>query len=385
MAHTPNMGATLLEAAQAQKEVTVNEALMRMDALLNTGAISKNAATPPASPTAGNMYIVADNATEEWEGKEQHIAYFDQIWRFIVPKQGSTMWVQDMAAFYYFDGAAWLLSNNVGTPDLLGVNTDADTTNRLSVSSEAVLFAAETNDMRTILSKSSAADTASFLFQNNFQGRAEFGLIGDDDFTLKLSSDGITFNTALTVNHITRKVTVNQQLEAPQALYDYAEHRHASEIVPTIIDGCSAAQLSSFGSGADVAQLTFADGTTQYAQASFRLPESWNEGAIHCAIHWGQNSGAAAHVVWAAEVAAHRNGLLLSGAYGSQTQINASANNNEYTHTADIMLDTANMQAGDILTIRIARHGADVNDTLANAAYLFGICLNYMLNGLHRN
>jgi hypothetical protein len=68
MATTPHMGLTLVEQSQAQKEVTVNMALMRVDALLNMAAISKSLSTPPASAQEGDVYVVADAATDDWEG-----------------------------------------------------------------------------------------------------------------------------------------------------------------------------------------------------------------------------------------------------------------------------------------------------------------------------
>ncbi|MGB1539936.1 MAG: DUF2793 domain-containing protein, partial [Rickettsiales bacterium] len=108
MTTTPNLGLTLVEQSQAQKEVTVNMAFMRMDALLNSGVIDKDLSTPPGSPSAGDVYIVASSATDDWEGQENAIAYFDQIWRFIVPNEGLTVWVQDEDVHYTFDGSDWV-------------------------------------------------------------------------------------------------------------------------------------------------------------------------------------------------------------------------------------------------------------------------------------
>ena len=56
----------------------------------------------------------------------------------------------------------------------------------------AVQTMAEGGDgnLRYKLSKESASKTLSLLFQDNFSGRAEVGLTGDDDFHLKVSADG---------------------------------------------------------------------------------------------------------------------------------------------------------------------------------------------------
>ena len=107
MANTPHLNITLLEQSQAQKEVTVNEALYRIDALLNSGVIDKDLAAPPASPAQGDVYIVAASPTGAWSGKAKSVAYFDQIWRFIAPNEGLMLWVTDENKRYLYNGSAW--------------------------------------------------------------------------------------------------------------------------------------------------------------------------------------------------------------------------------------------------------------------------------------
>lgn len=89
----------------------------------------------------------------------------------------------------------------------LGVNASADASNKLSVNSDAILFNTATGDQRTKLNKSASANTAGFLFQNNFSGRAEFGLLGDDNFSLKVSPDGAAWKLALSLDKTTGQVT----------------------------------------------------------------------------------------------------------------------------------------------------------------------------------
>ena len=108
MATTPHLGLTLVEQAQAQKEVTVNHAFHRIDALLNTGVIDKDFAAPPASPAEGDVYIIAASPTGDWAGHAGHIAYFQQIWRFIIPQEGASIWVRDEDATYVFNGSTWI-------------------------------------------------------------------------------------------------------------------------------------------------------------------------------------------------------------------------------------------------------------------------------------
>ncbi len=133
MAQTPHMALDLLEQSQAQKEVTVNEALFRLDAVLNSGVIDRGVDTPPASPAEGDVYIVGASPTGLWAGKEQHVAYFHQIWRFIEPNAGLLLWVIDEAAHYVFDGSAWIAAatgGGGGSGDMLKASYDAANINQ---------------------------------------------------------------------------------------------------------------------------------------------------------------------------------------------------------------------------------------------------------------
>ncbi|MEK6746512.1 MAG: DUF2793 domain-containing protein [Pseudomonadota bacterium] len=209
MATTPHLGITLVEQAQAQKEVTVNQAFARIDALLNTGAKSRVIATPPGSPAAGDLYIVAASPTGSWAGQAGKITYFDGIWRFITPIEGMILWVNDENLIYSYDGSAWILANNpteFQNLTKLGVNATADTTNKLAVASSAILFNHNGAGIQTKLNKNSASDTASVLYQTGTSGRAEFGTIGDDNFTMKVSSNGSSWLDAIKIIAATGRV-----------------------------------------------------------------------------------------------------------------------------------------------------------------------------------
>ncbi|MFO1242124.1 MAG: DUF2793 domain-containing protein [Rickettsiales bacterium] len=124
MVTTAHIGLTLVEQSQSQKEVTVNEAFKRIDALLNTGVIDKDLTAPPSSPAAGDLYIVGSAATGAWASKDKKITYYDQGWKFIDPRQGVTLWVADEDALYRFNGTNWVAV--IG--NTLGGLTDVDIT-----------------------------------------------------------------------------------------------------------------------------------------------------------------------------------------------------------------------------------------------------------------
>ncbi|NDF11895.1 MAG: DUF2793 domain-containing protein [Proteobacteria bacterium] len=122
MTTTNHLAITLVEQSQAQKEVTVNEAISRIDAVLNAGAKDKDLSIPPGSPAAGDVYIIASSPTGAWSGKAKQVAYFDQVWRFILPNEGMTLWVNDEDLLYSYNGTNWVSSGGVGgSSDLDGL------------------------------------------------------------------------------------------------------------------------------------------------------------------------------------------------------------------------------------------------------------------------
>jgi len=82
--------------------------LKALDTLIGTTIISDALATPPASPAAGDTYIVAASGTGAWAGKDGQVAaYIDSAWKFIVPKRGLRAEVQSASGFKYFNGTVW--------------------------------------------------------------------------------------------------------------------------------------------------------------------------------------------------------------------------------------------------------------------------------------
>ncbi|MCD6035210.1 MAG: hypothetical protein K0R63_951 [Rickettsiales bacterium] len=246
MTTTNHLNISHIRQNQAQKEVTLNEGLNRIDAILNTGAIDKGTNTPPVSPSAGDVYILGSSPTGDWSGEGGHIAYYlNSTWEFITPNEGMTLWVNDEDVLYSFDGSAWTSSSaatldeltdvsitSASTNDLLqyngtafvntqtannlggiGIGTSADSTNKLAVASDAILFTAgASGDTQIKVNKTTSGDTASYVFQSAWSGRAEFGIIGDNDFQLKVSADGSSFAQSFVVDHTSGDIDFKQDV-----------------------------------------------------------------------------------------------------------------------------------------------------------------------------
>ncbi len=108
MPNTLQLGLPLVQPSQAQKHVTVNEALARIDALAHLRVVSDVQTSPPASPADGEAYIVPTGATDDWAGAEGQIALFaNGGWIFIAPQAGWQALVVPSQAARTFDGSVW--------------------------------------------------------------------------------------------------------------------------------------------------------------------------------------------------------------------------------------------------------------------------------------
>lgn len=117
MTETSKLGLPLLQPAQAQKHVTVNEALVRLDGVTQLVALSRVLGDPPASPADGDCYLVASGAVNGWAGHSDEVAVFSNGgWVFIVPQVGWQMWVADEGVALTLTGAGWVAGLVVSSP-----------------------------------------------------------------------------------------------------------------------------------------------------------------------------------------------------------------------------------------------------------------------------
>lgn len=259
MEETTNLKLPLLVPNQSQKEITHNEALVILDNLVNNGVKDKDLTTPPENPSQNDLYIVGVGASGDWEDKDNQLAFYDNGWRFYQARQGTKYWVNDENCIYVFNSTSWtkfsggsggtvgggeggesgdntsgatalsqlddVSLNSISQDDILkfsngvftnskelnnltglGINCECDTDNKLATKSNYVLFDNNGGDSKIKANKASTTQTASHLFQDNYSGRAEFGLIGNDDFSLKVSSDGSEWKEAFVVDKTTGNI-----------------------------------------------------------------------------------------------------------------------------------------------------------------------------------
>jgi hypothetical protein len=199
---TARLSLPLLMPAQAQKHVTHNEALQLLDALTQLVLSGVGLNQPPASPVDGACYGVGAAPVGDWAGQAGKIARRSGAgWQFITPQEGWAAWdTVDQASKIYHAGQ-WI-GGGGATQNLagLGIQTTSDAVNRLAVSSDASLFTHDGTGHQLKINKALAGDTASILFQTGWTGHAEFGLSGNNSFSVKVSADGAAWQTALTAD-----------------------------------------------------------------------------------------------------------------------------------------------------------------------------------------
>lgn len=199
--HSPRLDLPYLQPAQAQKHVTVNEALERLDALTQLVVQAFDAQTPPPAAEPGQIWALGAAPTDVWNGQVGHLAIATpgNGWLFVLPEAGWRAFGLAENQLRVFGSGGWVNAQPQRV-DTFGVNADASETNRLSVMAPATLLTHEGAGHQLKVNKAGVADTASLVFQTNWTGHAEMGLAGNNEFSIKVSPDGGNWTTALSVN-----------------------------------------------------------------------------------------------------------------------------------------------------------------------------------------
>lgn len=91
---SPRLALPLLAVGQAQKEITHNEALVLIDALLCPVAEAAGTDTPPTAPAEGQAWIVGSAPVGEWAGQAHRLAIATTGgWRFATLPEGANVLV----------------------------------------------------------------------------------------------------------------------------------------------------------------------------------------------------------------------------------------------------------------------------------------------------
>lgn len=107
MTNSPRLGLPFILPGQTQKELFHNEALQRLDLLVQPVASAVSLNAPPANPIEGQTFIIGQEPTGAWQGLANHVAGWTEAgWMFVAPFRGLTVMLQ-AGESARFDGTNW--------------------------------------------------------------------------------------------------------------------------------------------------------------------------------------------------------------------------------------------------------------------------------------
>ena len=108
---SPRHRLPFLVTGQSQKELTHNEALAMIDALLHpvVEAIVTEPEQPLAQSDSGKCWLVGPNPSGAWTGEAGNLAcWANGSWRFLPPAEGMQLWNSQESCDYRYISGQWL-------------------------------------------------------------------------------------------------------------------------------------------------------------------------------------------------------------------------------------------------------------------------------------
>ena len=116
---SPNLNMPYVMPEQAQKHVTVNEAIDTLDQVVQLSAVAAVNKAPEGVIAQGMRYLVMGGATGSWAGKDHRVAIkTEQDWTFLKPATGWQCWQEDIARMRVFHDGVWQDYPAQGVSDL---------------------------------------------------------------------------------------------------------------------------------------------------------------------------------------------------------------------------------------------------------------------------
>lgn len=210
MSETTLLGLPLVQPSQAQKHVTVNEAMTVLDTIVQLSVKDSVLNVPPSLPAEGDRYIVGPAPTGSWSGMARQIAaWTNGAWVFFSPGEGWIAWDGTASEALVYVATDWQSLTSGSFPNTVpdfGIGASPDVTNKFVFSGTNSLFTSAASIDLTV-NKAAAGDDASLTFKTGFSARALFGLLADNNFSLKVSSNGSSFATPLVANAASGRIS----------------------------------------------------------------------------------------------------------------------------------------------------------------------------------
>ncbi len=117
MVSTVRFGMPMLVSGQGQKEITHNEALVLLDAILSCIVERRDLTEPPIGALDGQCWLVPEGATGDWSGRAGEVAISTAGgWRYLAPPDGATVFDRQGSEQLRRLGGSWCVIAPVGAP-----------------------------------------------------------------------------------------------------------------------------------------------------------------------------------------------------------------------------------------------------------------------------
>ncbi|MCR6660273.1 MAG: DUF2793 domain-containing protein [Asticcacaulis sp.] len=215
---TPRLQLPLI-GDHSQKRIVMNAGLMRLESLVQAQAISRTLSAQPATPTDGDSYILPASPTGAAWGTlaaGTFVRAEGGVWETVNFPEGAIIFVKSEGVFLLRTASGWTAFEDaikaLANLSRLGVGTTADAYNVLAMKGPAALLSGKTvaeggsGDISLTLNKEADGNSAQILLQKGYSTRAVLGLLGDNNFGVKVSPDGSSWRAALMVNRFSGRV-----------------------------------------------------------------------------------------------------------------------------------------------------------------------------------
>lgn len=114
---SPLFSMPLLVAGQAQKEITHNEALVVIDALIAGSTLAAGLNAPATSPQPGQCWLVGESPSGAWSGQARALAIWTfGGWRFVQMPLGSVIRVGTSRVSFRRTESGWVAPPHLAAP-----------------------------------------------------------------------------------------------------------------------------------------------------------------------------------------------------------------------------------------------------------------------------
>lgn len=131
----------------------------------------------------------------------------------------------------------------------------------------------------------------------------------------------------------------------------------------------------------DLYNLSFADGSDTFAQATVAMPSDWDAGTVTAAFYWSKDGTGTGDVVWGCQGRSYGDNEAIDQAWGTPQTVTDSATATDdavfiSSATGAITL-SGTPAASELVQFRVFRDGDAGGDTFAAAALLLGVMITF--------